>query len=44
MGFECRFETELRDGRSTESGDSAVGMLEGAGRERITKLQRWLFR
>ena len=42
MGFKCGFEMGLRDGKSAESGDSAVGMLEEAGRERVTKLQRGL--
>jgi len=44
MGFESRFEVGLRDGGSAKGGDSALGMLEGAGRERVTELQRQLFR
>ena len=40
MGFECQSEIGLRDGKVAENSESAVGMLEESGRERVGKRQK----
>jgi hypothetical protein len=44
MGFGCQFEIGLSDRRVVESRETDVGIVEAAGRKRIRKPTRRLFR
>jgi len=44
MGFECRFEMDLRDRRRAESGETAGGIIDGAGGKRVVEPERELLR
>jgi len=44
MGFECGFEMDSRARRRAESGESAGGMIDGAGGKRVVERERELLR